>query len=211
MDSVRPLTAQEQAAFWSAVRSGSSARCLSAVLAASRACPALLAARDEQGACALHWLCFSGASGAQVRAALDAGLAPALDARSALGQTPLMWSLIGGGGNGSSAARARADAGAALDAADSVGATPLILAAQYDRGEALLDLLARGADAAAGDARRCTVGHWAAYRGRADMLRALRARVGWRALVVADGDGCTPLHRAARGGSLACVRFLVDE
>ena len=61
------------------------------------------------------------------------------------------------------------------------------------------------------DSRRCSVSHWAAYRGRVDALRALRSFGGWQTLIDIDADGCTPLHRAARGGSLAAIKFLVDE
>lgn len=166
---------------------------------------ALINTKDDTGATPLHWFALRGEE-ANVRRAILLGAT--IDAKSNTSQTPLMWAVINGHtrivdcliGNG-----------ADVCSRDSLGATPLILSLQHSHTLLFLKLLDYGADPRQADFRGCTVAHWAAYRGQLSILRAIRSLLGWQAMVEEDEEGYAPIHRAARGGSLECIEFLVEE
>ena len=90
--------------------------------------------------------------------------------------------------------------------------TPLHLAAGSRRGRGtavVAALLAKGAKVGAIDRRKRTVLHYAAYRGRADVVKMLLAK-GAEA-DAKDYKKKTPLHLAAYKGRTAAVKLLLDK
>jgi uncharacterized membrane protein YgcG len=170
-----------------------------------RANPGLINNKDDTGATPLHWFALRGEE-ANVRRCLLLGAA--VDERANNAQTPLMWAVINGH---TRIAECLLGNGADVCARDTLGATPLILSLQHSHTLLFLRLLDYGADPRQADVKGCTVAHWAAYKGQLGILRAIRSLLGWSAMTAEDGDGYQPIHRAARGGSLECVQFFVEE
>jgi ankyrin repeat protein len=169
---------------------------------------AIWAARDERGACVLHWCAWHGL--VDIAAAWLASFPDLADVVDAQQQTPLMWAVRRGDSAGCLAvANLLVDAGANVNAHDAKGLTPFLLAAQGNNRRAAAALLLRGARAATGDGRGTLPAHWAAYNGSLDMLHLLRAD-GPLDLSVRDAAGITPLGRAIQQGHGDCVRFILD-
>lgn len=109
------------------------------------------------------------------------------------------------------------DAGADPNQRSINGVTPLMIASKCDSGACAM-LLARGADPLLVDASSATAFHWAVKRGSAEAVAALGNGAvlampdvdGKLALERLDGNGFTPLMRAASNGSEELVLALLD-
>jgi ankyrin repeat protein len=94
-----------------------------------------------------------------------------------------------------------------LESTDYRGRTPLIEA--QDAG-LVSELLARGASVAAQDDTGATAAHWAAFRGRVDLLRLLAA-AGADMHGAVDRRGLNVLHEACAYVRLEVAEYLVGE
>lgn len=101
------------------------------------------------------------------------------------------------------------DATRVVNAVDEGEWTPLHTAAALGEEETCASLLASGAKTSARTPGGQTPGHYAASKGRVEVLeKLLSADDEW--LTAEDGVGATPLHRAAARGQLKVLDFLVD-
>ena len=101
------------------------------------------------------------------------------------------------------------DAKRVVNAVDEGEWTPLHTAAALGEEETCASLLASGAKTSARTPGGQTPGHYAASKGRVEVLeKLLSADDEW--LTAEDGVGATPLHRAAARGQLKVLDFLVD-
>ena len=90
------------------------------------------------------------------------------------------------------------------------GTTPLHLACYTGARRAAEALLAAGADLAARNRYACGVEHWASMGGHVPMARWLAGKHGVR-FEAAQGQGQTPLHKAAMKGHEEMVAFLTQH
>ena len=94
-----------------------------------------------------------------------------------------------------------------LEATDYRGRTPLI---EAQDAALVAELLARGASVAAQDDTGATAAHWAAFRGRVDLLRLLAA-AGADMHGAVDRRGLNVLHEACAYVRLEVAEYLVGE
>lgn len=189
--------------------------------------------RDRNGDTALNWAAYSGhvrvvgslleagadptivGHGNALQIALRRGhedvvqvLSVAMNARTRLNgrDTSLMLAVYRDDGP---AVQEAIVAGAQLDARDDMDRPLLHVAARLGHAEALLALLAAGATVDAGDLNGFTALMVAAREGQSDLVRHLLA-AGASATHRAERHALslTPLHLAAIGGDVECVRAL---
>ncbi|XP_022657121.1 serine/threonine-protein phosphatase 6 regulatory ankyrin repeat subunit A-like isoform X3 [Varroa destructor] len=142
-------------------------------------------------------------------------------ARDARGRTALHVAAIRGVSRNCDALIAR---GARVDERDNLACTPLILAAQNGQCNVIELLLSRGADPLAQDCKGATALHRACLAHQEAVVQLLLDRphtitaliqadsAGLGTLVnLADNEGRTPLHLAARNGLVSATQLLIQN
>lgn len=142
---------------------------------------------------------LAGDAGA-VAAMLEDGLPP--DSR--VGGSTALYTAVVQGEAEVVALLLRAGADPNLRSGDQAEGTPLCAAACHGHGEIVRALLAFGADPNLLEDEWWTPLRWAAAHGHAEVAQALLG-------AEADPDLCSPLPEAARRGSLATVRVLLEH
>jgi len=174
------------------------------LLAIAEVDASVLGFRDADNHGFIHWAALNGAAEFIEKILADGW---PVDLRAKNGQTALMWAALKGH---IKVMNILIKYGADIHAEDSLGANATILAIQHREMQSFLLLVAYDAKVLESrDANKCTLMHWAAYKGDLQAIKLLEYfRNPFDSL---DAAGMMPLHRAVSACQLTVCDYLISK